>query len=484
MIQSIVHTSKNDNSYLYNDELRLSMLIHPQFKKICESPIGVTNMDVDSYYFDKYVYLKNNNFFFDREFVDLVSEIDESTVKNCIINTPQIVFEVTDCCNLKCSYCAQGELYESYNNKSGKNISIHSAIKLLEYIFNLIPYNKKNKLGIGFYGGEPLLNINFIKNIVDIIPKLNAKKQIDVSYIMTTNATLVHKYIDFLVENKFKLLISLDGNYENNSYRVFGNTNNKTHSNVIENVDMIKRKYPKYFDDNINFNAVLHNRNSIKEIYEFIYTRYNKIPRIAELNMLYSKPDERSVLEKMFHSKQKSETEYSKEYTNHLPHSELFMYRELIDFLKHLSVNFYISNVTKILYNEEKYLPTSTCMPFSKKTFLTNRNQILTCERIGGNYTLGVVNQDVEIDIQSIIQQYNFYYECLKKVCQYCYAYRYCGLCMFQIDGLNKLGNKNFICKNFHDEYKFQMKLYHVFSFLEDNPSDFFEILENYIIEQ
>jgi uncharacterized protein len=457
------------------------MLIHPQLKKIYESPMY---MDVDSYYLDKYEYLKRNGFFLDRQFVNLEFEINESIVKDCIIQTPQIVFEVTDCCNLKCSYCTQGELYEASDNKAGKNINIHSAIKLLKYIFNLLPYNKRNKFGIGFYGGEPLLNIKFIKQIVEIVPQLNAEKQIDITYLMTTNATLIHKHIDFLVENKFRLLISLDGNEENHSYRVFGNNNKSTHRTVIENIDKIKRKYPEYFASNINFNAVLHNRNSVKEIYEFIYTRYNKIPRIAELNMLYTKPDERGVLKKMFHSKQKSETEYSKEYANQLPHTELSMYNELINFLKYLSVNYYISNITNFLHNEEKYLPTSTCLPFSKKTFLTNRNELLTCERIGNNYTLGIINQDVEIDIQGITQQYNFYYESLKKVCQYCYLYRFCGLCMFQIENFDKLSIEEFVCDYFHDQKKFQTKLYRIFSFLEKNPNDFIEILENFVIEQ
>jgi uncharacterized protein len=445
--------------------------------------MDMMEMDVDSYYLDKYAYLKRNGFFFERKFVNLESEIDESIVKDCIIQTPQIVFEVTDCCNLRCSYCAQGELYESSDNKADKNISIHSAIKLLKYIFNLVPYNKKNKLGIGFYGGEPLLNIKFIKQIVEIIPQLNAEKQIDIIYLMTTNATLVHKHIDFLVENKFRLLISLDGNEDNHSYRVFDNNRN-SHRTVVENIDKIKKKYPEYFASNINFNAVLHNRNSVKEIYEFIYTRYNKIPRISELNMLYTKPDEDGLLEKMFQSKQKSETEYGKEYANNLPHNELSMYHELINFLKYLSVNYYISNVINILHNEEKYFPTSTCLPFSKKTFLTNRNRILTCERIGNNYTLGIINQDVEIDIQDITQQYKFYYEGLKKVCQYCYAYRFCGVCMFQIKKFDKLNTEKFVCDNFHDQKKFQKKLYHIFSFLEKNPNDIFEILENFVIEQ
>lgn len=484
MEQSIIHTSENDNFYLYNDELRLSMLIHPNLKKIHESSTDKINTDEDSYYLDKYAYLKRNGFFTEKNYVDLESKIDESMVKDCIINTPQIVFEVTDRCNLKCSYCAQGELYESSDRKTGNNINIDSAIKLLKYFFNAFPCNKKNRLGIGFYGGEPLLNINFIKQIVEIIPELNVEKQIDIIYLMTTNATLVNKHIDFLAKNRFRLLISLDGNEENHSYRVFDKNKKNSYQTVIQNIDMIKLKYPDYFESSVNFNAVLHNRNSVKEIYELVYKRYNKIPRITELNMSFADPNEHNVLKEMYHNKQESEIEYKKDNANYLPHNELTMYDELVNFLKYISVNYYISNVTNVYNNEEKHVPTSTCLPFSKKTFLTNQNKILTCERISNNYSLGTINQDVEIDIKAITQQYNLYYEGLKKVCQYCYAYKFCGMCMFQIKNFDKLKTNNFVCDNFYDKKKFQTKLYHIFSFLENNPNDLFEILENFVIEQ
>ncbi len=40
---------------------------------------------------------------------------------------------------------------------------------------------------------------------------------------MTTNGILLDKYMDFLVKNTFSLAVSLDGNQENNGYRLFKN---------------------------------------------------------------------------------------------------------------------------------------------------------------------------------------------------------------------------------------------------------------------
>ena len=42
---------------------------------------------------------------------------------------------------------------------------------------------------------------------------------------MTTNATLIHKYIDFIVENNIELLISFDGNEKAHSYRTYASNN-------------------------------------------------------------------------------------------------------------------------------------------------------------------------------------------------------------------------------------------------------------------
>jgi uncharacterized protein len=47
-----------------------------------------------------------------------------------LANLPQIVFEVTDACNLKCKYCAYGEFYDDYDQREGKMLSVGKTIHL------------------------------------------------------------------------------------------------------------------------------------------------------------------------------------------------------------------------------------------------------------------------------------------------------------------------------------------------------------------
>ena len=459
------------------------MLIHPELKKIHEQFLEKKTINIQSYYLKKYEYLKKHGFFSKFEFTNFAS-LDESTVKDTIIQTRQLVFEVTDFCNLNCSYCAYGDLYEGFEKRNFKNIETSHAINLLKYIVNIKPKNKNNKLYIGFYGGEPILNIKFIKKIVNIANQLKSKKDIDFGYSMTTNATLAQNHIDFFVENKFRLLISLDGNKENHSYRIFRKSKDNSFSLVIENLDLIQNKYPEYFSEYVSFNAVLHNKNSVKDIYEFIYNRYNKIPKISELSLDNIKPQKEKILNTIFHSKRKSESEYlaKESEITQITHSESLHYDESTNFLKYNSINYYISNITSLLHNTEKIYPTDTCLPFSRKIFLNTHNQLLPCEKINFKYSIGKVDKDIIIDIPKITHQYNRYYNNLKRTCQHCYSFRFCGLCMFQIKNLEKLDTDEFICDRFYDQDSFKKKLYRIFSFLEKYPNDFFQILENVLI--
>lgn len=299
MIESFIHTTDNHNSYLYDTQHAFSMLVHPELRKVHNN---ATN--TDPYYIKKYNYLKSHGFFGTSEPVDFETKLDESIIKRNITQLRQVVFETTDHCNLSCPYCSLGEMYD-LGKKDKKNIDTQSAITLLKYIFDLKP--QKTKLMIGFFGGEPLVNFKFIEEITKVVSHLNAEKKLDILYNMTTNATLIHKHIDFLVKNKFNLLISLDGDEKGQSYRVFSNNNKSSFRKVIQNIDMIQREYPEYFVNEVSFNAVLHNNNSVENIYEFIYKKYNKIPKIAQINTEDINPDKKELFEKMFHSKRKSE---------------------------------------------------------------------------------------------------------------------------------------------------------------------------------
>ena len=174
------------------------------------------------------------------------------------------------------------------------------------------------------------MNTDFIETIVNESKKMNIDKCLNLHFNLTTNATLIQKNLEFIINNDFQLLISLDGDCKAQGHRIFTHSNKNSFSKAIENIDYLYKKHPVFFDKNIRFNSVLHNLNSVKEIYEFIYNRYHKIPMIAQLNTDHVNSKNKENLDKMFHSRTQSDIEFTQSDSKLVP----IMHQELLNFKK------------------------------------------------------------------------------------------------------------------------------------------------------
>lgn len=383
--------------------------------------------------------------------------LNKKIIENSLANTLQIIFEVTEKCNLSCEYCAYGDLYKEGSKRESKDMPLNYAIKLLDYLFKLMSSNKNKSVGkktaFSFYGGEPLLNIKFISEVIKHV-KASGIKSIIPMYTMTTNALLLKKNIDFLVENDFHILISLDGNKKNNSYRIYKNKK-EAFNEIIENIDFVFSHYPKFFKNNVEFNSVLHNRNSVNEIFNFIHKKYNKKPTIGELNtsgIIEEKKED-------FWNKYKNAIEslnQSEDYR--FIREELFTSSPDINIVSRFIHN-YTNNNYKIykelfeIYDKNNYLPTGTCIPFSRKIFLTASGEILPCERISHDFSFGKINEkEVIINYEGeIVNKINKIYDILvNKFCSKCYNVDRCQQCIFNLDlsDTNKIKCSGFTNKN------------------------------------
>jgi uncharacterized protein len=57
-------------------------------------------------------------------------------IRLALANLPQLVFEVTDACNLQCKYCGYGEFYDDYDSREYKNIT-DGAVYYLQHTYFL-----------------------------------------------------------------------------------------------------------------------------------------------------------------------------------------------------------------------------------------------------------------------------------------------------------------------------------------------------------
>jgi uncharacterized protein len=88
----------------------------------------------DEYYKRKKLFLEEAGLLSGRKIS--FRDIDKKEIEKAIYNIQQVVFEVTEKCNLNCVYCTFGELYSGNEEriKERHNLKKEDAMKLLEYI--------------------------------------------------------------------------------------------------------------------------------------------------------------------------------------------------------------------------------------------------------------------------------------------------------------------------------------------------------------
>ncbi len=68
----------------------------------------------------------------------------------------------------------------------------------------------RDRVSLGFYGGEPLLELDLIKECVKYAKKKSIGKEL--MFNITSNTTLItDEVLKFLYDNEFSLTVSLDG---------------------------------------------------------------------------------------------------------------------------------------------------------------------------------------------------------------------------------------------------------------------------------
>ncbi|GEM_PF-37104 len=479
--QSFTFKTAADNKYLLSRSIPQIMLLHPVLHYLIEleeqgtkldewiNTITPGNIEIENYpklskgellyYLNFYFLLKKNNYFNEIKSIDKMNQrCDAGSVDYLIANSNQIIFEVTDACNLNCTYCAYSDLYSGHDLRTNKKLDIDTAKKLFDDVLTRIesPMNFRThkRIAVSFYGGEPLLNMPFIKEMVEYV-KTKKISYNQFCFSMTTNAVLLDKHLDFLAENDFYLLISLDGDEHNNSHRIL-HDGKPAYTATYNNILKLREKYPDYFKKSVSFNAVLHNKNSKEEIEKFFLDRFDKPVSVSQVSSNGLREERKEKFSEIF--KQKP----TEKIYNNLTRADI---NSVLD--AYSGYSFF--NINDLLLDKEKsiIIQTNTCLPFKNRIFLTVNGKILPCEKIKQSYYLGNADEKgVHLDAKSLTDKYNYFHQKIGKLCAQCFNSTQCKQCIFYLD----LDSDNPHCENFLNFKGFKNKISDTLSALENTP--------------
>ena len=487
MKTSTLFSTPTGNSYLFDIKKQYLLNLHPVIELIhnCSkenaSEMDTTQLLSQKYpaltdaeirmYQGKYAFLKTHGFFDELNADEMLAEsVTPNTVKNQLINLLFITFQLTGECNLNCRYCCYGDLYERNQIGNRAPMQFDTIKKSFDYLiplWKLFPYSKL--IGVGFYGGEPLLNFPLIEQTVSYCKMLETSNNVEFSFSITTNALLLNKYSNYLADNDIRLLISLDGDEKANSLRV-DKSNRPSFDRVFKNIKKLQNEYPDYFNEKVDFNAVM-NRNSTAEgVNDFIFKEFGKKPLFSPVSKVGINQERVNELLEILQPPYTESDELRaarKEKSSKIQELGAFFFYNLNNSFKFFS---------EILYNNKfairKY-PTGTCLPFNKKIYITSDNKIYACERIGLDQILGEIGEEVHINLEKVANKYTTIYTHIKKQCAGCYMADMCSECLFQFP-FDEKGMP--VCPHSCGEEDYKMILNKKISFLETHPELFNDV--------
>jgi uncharacterized protein len=485
--QNIIFETDNGSMYFLDEINSQFYLCHPllsyiylnviefnknekQFISNLQFPVTIQKKDYTKedflYYYKKFKFFVRNKIFTKKRDVNIfLGKIVSQDIINAISNTQQLVIEMTQRCNLNCIYCGYGEFYERDLGRNNKDINIENIKAIIKYLYlyyweSTNNISVKKRIMINFFGGEPLLKFKEIVEITEFIKKIDSKK-VYFTFGITTNAILLNeKMLHYFSENKFILSISIDGNKYNNSYRIFQNKR-ESYDILKRKIDMIKESYPQYFNDYIFFISVLHNRNSVEDINDFLSKEYEKKSLIGEINTDCVKKDKKELFEQFKHVDTKK-SEYQTQ----------IQIETLLKRIIHTYNQYTVSSIYQLLTKaENKRIPTGTCIPLKKKIFITSNFLLLPCEKINFRFNYGQLPNNIdnalEEKISCVVNSHNKYLSKIKDKCAICYNNWMCNRCIFH---LTHNTDGSIYCNHFLSKEELKDILSKSIFYLEKNP--------------
>ncbi len=196
MVNYFNFKSFDDNFLITNDFGRYAFVSQIILKKLVLGTIS--NSDTE------FSMLKDNFFITDEHpevFIRKVSPLLQDIKSYVLAATSLHIFAVTNNCNQNCVYCQAKDIETKQNGM----MSIETGEKAIDLALS----SPSKYLTFEFQGGEPLLNFDVVKHMIEYSKKNRDK---EIQYTIISNLALLNDDIlDFLIENKVNICTSVDG---------------------------------------------------------------------------------------------------------------------------------------------------------------------------------------------------------------------------------------------------------------------------------
>lgn len=160
------------------------------------------------------------------------------------VHTKALCLNIAHDCNIRCGYC-----FASTGDYHGgrKLMPLEVAKRSIDFL--LESSGNRKRLEVDFFGGEPLMNFDVVKDTVLYARERERAYGKRIGFTMTTNATLLNDEIqEFINENMDNIVLSIDGRKRVNDRMRKHTDGTGTHDTILPKIkSLVERRGDKSY---------------------------------------------------------------------------------------------------------------------------------------------------------------------------------------------------------------------------------------------
>lgn len=354
-------------------------------------------------------------------------------------NAKTLILEITEQCNLRCRYCIFDEQQTSERSHSSSGMSLETALVAVRDFY---ARTNGEEGYIVFYGGEPLLAFELIKQVVSYA---NLLSNYQLRFSLTTNGvSLSEDVITYLIENLFSVTVSLDGDRITHDKQRIAATGKGSYNAVTRNLHKLIKRDEVFAKKHVSINCVIASAHDLPAVNSYFASgEFNNIAvrfvpvscnSVSITNKILSTISLKSI-ESML-SSVALPTPVEDEFIGAI--------LERIEF-----------RVLDSKAGSRKKL----CIPFANRTYVRTNGDLQFCE--GLEHFGRLANDQSNLSVASEIL-YREYVELRQPACSQCFAYNFCEMCPASFIRNNRLDVElaDAKCSQFRNTVELALRIY------------------------
>ncbi len=348
----------------------------------------------------------------------------------CETQLGYVILELTERCNLRCHYCTPSHMQPNAATQERRRMSVQTAFKAIDFFH--AHSSQVEYPALGFYGGEPLLEFDLMRQCVDYA---RAKFGDDrIRFSLTTNGIAIDEIrAKYLAEQDFGVLASIDGPRRIHDTHRVDVAGNGSYERAVSGLRILHAAFYSAYGadakDKIGINMVVTPPYDFDVLHD-LWQEQPWLPKDIRTNVSYVDATWTDFFKEYpwkgpWEIHRRSRQRSLRAFRSSCLHKESPCSPVVKALFEPLLLRIYKRPIFQTA--RDVYHANGCCVLGVKKFFVTSDGAFRMCERAHGSPVLG--SADAGYDFQAMWKVVTDYLTESLRDCRSCWAVDLCGLC-------------------------------------------------------